>query len=63
MAVTPNALKKWEKARDHAPGKAGRVRVPPEPRGALAAEPLCDRVRVSYRAVAPKRPTSELDTR
>ncbi|MER7640334.1 MULTISPECIES: MmcQ/YjbR family DNA-binding protein [unclassified Streptomyces] len=42
-------------------GKAGWVRVPLAEQGAPAAELLCDWVEESYRAIAPKRLTAELD--
>ncbi|MER8222202.1 MmcQ/YjbR family DNA-binding protein [Streptomyces sp. NPDC094143] len=42
-------------------GKAGWVSIPLEARGAPAAELLCDWVEESYRAIAPKRLTAELD--
>jgi predicted DNA-binding protein (MmcQ/YjbR family) len=44
-------------------GKAGWVRVPLAKKGAPAADLLCDWVEESYRAIAPKRLTAELDTR
>ncbi|MFF4271974.1 MmcQ/YjbR family DNA-binding protein [Streptomyces sp. NPDC001536] len=44
-------------------GKAGWVRVPLEEKGAPAAELLCDWVEESYRVIAPKRLTAELDGR
>ncbi|MFE9444177.1 MmcQ/YjbR family DNA-binding protein [Streptomyces sp. NPDC006602] len=44
-------------------GKAGWVSVPLERQGAPAAELLCDWVEESYRAIAPKRLTAELDAR
>ncbi|GLW48699.1 hypothetical protein Stsp02_43610 [Streptomyces sp. NBRC 14336] len=44
-------------------GKAGWVRIPLEPKGAPAAELLCDWVEESYRAIAPKRLVTELDAR
>ncbi len=42
-------------------GKAGWVRVPLAGQGAPAAELLCDWVEESYRTIAPKRLTAELD--
>jgi len=42
-------------------GKAGWVRIPLGEPGAPAAELLCDWVEESYRAIAPKRLTGELD--
>ncbi|EPD67166.1 MmcQ/YjbR family DNA-binding protein [Streptomyces sp. HGB0020] len=42
-------------------GRAGWVRVPLEEQGAPAAELLCDWVEESYRAIAPKRLTAQLD--
>ncbi|AXE90098.1 MmcQ/YjbR family DNA-binding protein [Streptomyces sp. Go-475] len=42
-------------------GKAGWVSIPLEQPGAPAAEVLCDWVEESYRVVAPKRLTAELD--
>ncbi|MCX4809258.1 MmcQ/YjbR family DNA-binding protein [Streptomyces sp. NBC_01239] len=42
-------------------GKAGWVRIPLAEQGAPAAELLCDWVEESYRAIAPKRLTAELD--
>ncbi|MFE2423544.1 MmcQ/YjbR family DNA-binding protein [Streptomyces hokutonensis] len=42
-------------------GKAGWVRIPLAEEGAPAAELLCDWVEESYRAIAPKRLTAELD--
>ncbi|MEV6504682.1 MmcQ/YjbR family DNA-binding protein [Streptomyces sp. NPDC051642] len=42
-------------------GKAGWVRVPFAEQGAPAPELLCDWVEESYRAIAPKRLTAELD--
>ncbi|WP_280864966.1 MmcQ/YjbR family DNA-binding protein [Streptomyces sp. SAI-127] len=44
-------------------GKAGWVRVPLAEKGSPAADLLCDWVEESYRAIAPKRLTTELDTR
>ncbi|MFJ4642650.1 MmcQ/YjbR family DNA-binding protein [Streptomyces bobili] len=44
-------------------GKAGWVSVPLAGEGAPAAELLCDWVEESYRTIAPKRRTSELDAR
>ncbi|MCI3238982.1 MmcQ/YjbR family DNA-binding protein [Streptomyces spinosisporus] len=44
-------------------GRAGWVRVPLEEQGAPAAELLCDWVEESYRAIAPKRLTAQLDAR
>jgi predicted DNA-binding protein (MmcQ/YjbR family) len=44
-------------------GKSGWVSVPLEPRGAPAAEVLCDWVEESYRTIAPKRLIAELDGR
>lgn len=44
-------------------GKAGWVRIPLAEQGAPAAELLCDWVEESYRAIAPKRLTAELDER
>ena len=44
-------------------GKAGWVRVPLAEKGSPAADLLCDWVEESYRAIAPKRLTAELDTR
>ncbi len=44
-------------------GKSGWVSVPLEPPGAPAAELLCDWVEESYRTIAPKRLTAELDGR
>lgn len=42
-------------------GKAGWVSIPLEAQGAPAAELLCDWVEESYRVIAPKRLTAELD--
>ncbi|WP_263579084.1 MmcQ/YjbR family DNA-binding protein [Streptomyces sp. PSKA30] len=42
-------------------GRSGWVRIPLEPKGAPSAELLCDWVEESYRAIAPKRLTAELD--
>ncbi|KUO19425.1 MmcQ/YjbR family DNA-binding protein [Streptomyces dysideae] len=42
-------------------GKAGWVSIPLEQKGAPAAELLCDWVEESYRTIAPKRLTAELD--
>ncbi|MGW5639559.1 MmcQ/YjbR family DNA-binding protein [Streptomyces sp. NPDC003832] len=42
-------------------GRSGWVGVPPEPKGAPAAELLCDWVEESYRTIAPKRLPTELD--
>ncbi|MET9814611.1 MULTISPECIES: MmcQ/YjbR family DNA-binding protein [unclassified Streptomyces] len=42
-------------------GKAGWVSIPLEQPGAPAAEVLCDWVEESYRVIAPKRLTAELD--
>ncbi|MEV3967672.1 MmcQ/YjbR family DNA-binding protein [Streptomyces sp. NPDC050698] len=42
-------------------GKAGWVSIPLEEQGAPAAELLCDWVEESYRVIAPKRLTAELD--
>ncbi|WP_330281579.1 MmcQ/YjbR family DNA-binding protein [Streptomyces sp. NBC_00588] len=42
-------------------GRAGWVRVPLEEQVAPAAELLCDWVEESYRAIAPKRLTAQLD--
>ncbi len=44
-------------------GKSGWVRIPLEPAGAPAAELLCDWVEESYRTIAPKRLTAELEGR
>ncbi|MCL7425973.1 MmcQ/YjbR family DNA-binding protein [Streptomyces sp. YS415] len=44
-------------------GKSGWVSIPLEPKGAPAAELLCDWVEESYRTIAPKRLTAELDGR
>ncbi|OIJ66372.1 MmcQ/YjbR family DNA-binding protein [Streptomyces mangrovisoli] len=44
-------------------GKAGWVRVPLAEKGAPPADLLCDWVEESYRAIAPKRLTAELDPR
>jgi predicted DNA-binding protein (MmcQ/YjbR family) len=44
-------------------GKAGWVSVPLEPAGAPKADLLCDWVEESYRTIAPKRLTAELDGR
>lgn len=44
-------------------GKAGWVSIPLEPKGAPAAELLCDWVEESYRTIAPKRLAAELDAR
>jgi predicted DNA-binding protein (MmcQ/YjbR family) len=44
-------------------GKAGWVRIPLQGRGAPTAELLCEWVEESYRAIAPKRLTAELDAR
>jgi predicted DNA-binding protein (MmcQ/YjbR family) len=44
-------------------GRSGWVSVPLEPKGAPAADLLCDWVEESYRAIAPKRLTAELDGR
>ncbi|GAB2712873.1 MmcQ/YjbR family DNA-binding protein [Streptomyces bullii] len=44
-------------------GRSGWVSVPLEVRGAPAAELLCDWVEESYRTIAPKRLTAELDGR
>ncbi|MEU5522004.1 MmcQ/YjbR family DNA-binding protein [Streptomyces sp. NPDC093250] len=44
-------------------GKAGWVSIPLEPKGAPAAELLCDWVEESYRSIAPKRLAAELDAR
>ncbi|MGW1543656.1 MmcQ/YjbR family DNA-binding protein [Streptomyces sp. NPDC002309] len=44
-------------------GRSGWVRVPVQPEGAPAAELLCDWVEESYRTIAPKRLTAELDAR
>ncbi|WP_217236548.1 MmcQ/YjbR family DNA-binding protein [Streptomyces sp. AC555_RSS877] len=44
-------------------GKSGWVRIPLEPTGAPGAELLCDWVEESYRAIAPKRLTAELEGR
>ncbi|MEG8279020.1 MmcQ/YjbR family DNA-binding protein [Streptomyces sp. AHA2] len=42
-------------------GRAGWVSIPLEGQGAPAAELLCDWVEESYRVIAPKRLTAELD--
>lgn len=42
-------------------GRAGWVRIPLPERGAPAADLLCDWVEESYRAIAPKRLTAQLD--
>ncbi|MFI8167384.1 MmcQ/YjbR family DNA-binding protein [Streptomyces sp. NPDC086081] len=42
-------------------GKAGWVSIPLEAQGAPSAELLCDWVEESYRVIAPKRLTAELD--
>ncbi|MGC0328477.1 putative DNA-binding protein (MmcQ/YjbR family) [Streptomyces sp. SAI-170] len=44
-------------------GRAGWVTVPLEGTGSPSADLLCDWVEDSYRAVAPKRLTAELDAR
>ncbi|MFI6011021.1 MmcQ/YjbR family DNA-binding protein [Streptomyces sp. NPDC051243] len=44
-------------------GKSGWVSIPLEQKGAPAAELLCDWVEESYRTIAPKRLTAELDGR
>ena len=44
-------------------GKAGWVRIPLAEQGAPAAELLCDWVEESYRVIAPKRLTADLDAR
>ncbi|MDX3530291.1 MmcQ/YjbR family DNA-binding protein [Streptomyces sp. ID05-39B] len=44
-------------------GRAGWVSVPLAEEGAPAAELLCDWVEESYRTIAPKRRTAELDAR
>ncbi|MFF8191207.1 MmcQ/YjbR family DNA-binding protein [Streptomyces bobili] len=44
-------------------GRAGWVSVPLAGEGAPAAELLCDWVEESYRTIAPKRRTAELDAR
>ncbi|MER7571157.1 MmcQ/YjbR family DNA-binding protein [Streptomyces sp. NPDC126514] len=44
-------------------GRSGWVSIPLEPKGAPAAELLCDWVEESYRTIAPKRLTAELDGR
>ncbi|KMS75121.1 dGTPase [Streptomyces viridochromogenes] len=44
-------------------GKAGWVSIPLEQKGSPAAELLCDWVEESYRTIAPKRLTVELDGR
>ncbi|MFJ8079565.1 MmcQ/YjbR family DNA-binding protein [Streptomyces sp. NPDC096205] len=44
-------------------GRAGWVSVPLEGTGSPSADLLCDWVEDSYRAVAPKRLTAELDAR
>ncbi|MFH0515946.1 MmcQ/YjbR family DNA-binding protein [Streptomyces sp. M41] len=44
-------------------GKSGWVSIPLEAKGAPAAELLCDWVEESYRTIAPKRLTAELDGR
>jgi predicted DNA-binding protein (MmcQ/YjbR family) len=44
-------------------GKSGWVRVPLEEKDAPVAELLCDWVEESYRTIAPKRLTAELDGR
>ncbi|MDN0198638.1 MmcQ/YjbR family DNA-binding protein [Streptomyces sp. S.PNR 29] len=42
-------------------GKSGWVSIPLQEKGAPAAELLCDWVEESYRTIAPKRLTAELD--
>ncbi|MFD5157337.1 MmcQ/YjbR family DNA-binding protein [Streptomyces hawaiiensis] len=42
-------------------GKAGWVSIPLEQQGAPSAEVLCDWVEESYRVIAPKRLTGQLD--
>ncbi|MGW1957487.1 MmcQ/YjbR family DNA-binding protein [Streptomyces sp. NPDC001920] len=44
-------------------GRSGWVSIPLQPKGAPAAELLCDWVEESYRTIAPKRLTVELDGR
>ncbi|GAA1425662.1 hypothetical protein GCM10009601_33060 [Streptomyces thermospinosisporus] len=44
-------------------GRSGWVSIPLEPAGAPSAELLCDWVEESYRIIAPKRLTAELDAR
>jgi predicted DNA-binding protein (MmcQ/YjbR family) len=44
-------------------GRSGWVSIPLEPKGAPSAELLCDWVEESYRTIAPKRLTAELDGR
>ncbi|MET9835513.1 MmcQ/YjbR family DNA-binding protein [Streptomyces sp. NPDC006385] len=44
-------------------GRSGWVSIPLEHHGAPAAELLCDWVEESYRTIAPKRLTAELDGR
>ncbi len=44
-------------------GRSGWVSIPLEPKGAPAAELLCDWVEESYRTIAPKRLATELDAR
>ncbi|MFE9021330.1 MmcQ/YjbR family DNA-binding protein [Streptomyces sp. NPDC007808] len=44
-------------------GKSGWVSIPLQPTGAPTAELLCDWVEESYRTIAPKRLTVELDGR
>lgn len=44
-------------------GRSGWVSIPLEPAGAPSAELLCDWVEESYRTIAPKRLTAELDAR
>ncbi len=42
-------------------GRAGWVSIPLEPKGAPSVEVLCDWVEESYRVIAPKRLTAELE--
>lgn len=44
-------------------GRSGWVSIPLEPKGAPGSELLCDWVEESYRVIAPKRLTTELDGR
>ncbi|MDH6515229.1 hypothetical protein M2164_001708 [Streptomyces sp. SAI-208] len=75
VAVSGNALRKWEQAREFALGlpgaepagyglgRAGWVRVPLAEQGAPAAGLLCDWVEESCRAITPKRLIAEIAER
>lgn len=73
VGVTPGPTQETVRARapaspgagpaDHGPGRSGPAGIRSEQRGARAAEPPCDGVEESRRAIAPERPAAEPDAR